>query len=294
MKKDMGGLRKHMPITNATFTIASLALAGIFPLAGFWSKDEILLNAGENGYKLFMYVGLIGAFMTAAYMTRCVYLTFWGEARGNAAHHHPHESPPAITGPLVALAFLSVTAGWLNGFGKETFTHLFEPAYVANVVAHHTFSVPDALISTVVVFLGIGVSAAYYFGNLGPRGLTERSRLAHAGYAFLENKYYLDVLWTDGVVGSIKGPIARGAYWINQHVIDGVVNGAGIGAKRAAHVAYDIIDQKVVDGAVNGAGLLSSETGGILREAQTGRVQLYAAVLFGAVVVFAVALILAT
>src|SRR6476646_4142252 len=74
MKKDMGGLRKYMPTTFTTFVIASLALAGIFPLAGFWSKDEILANAGHNDYKLFVVVGLIGAFMTAAYMTRCVYL----------------------------------------------------------------------------------------------------------------------------------------------------------------------------------------------------------------------------
>src|SRR5687768_5810133 len=78
MKADMGGLRKFMPITFATFMIGSLALAGIFPLAGFWSKDEILLGAGEGGYQTFMIVGLVGAFMTAAYMTRCIYLTFYG------------------------------------------------------------------------------------------------------------------------------------------------------------------------------------------------------------------------
>src|SRR5262249_60137528 len=71
MKKDMGGLRKYMPHTYLNFVIGSIALAGIFPLAGFWSKDEILANAGHNGYKLFLVVGLVGAFMTAAYMTRC-------------------------------------------------------------------------------------------------------------------------------------------------------------------------------------------------------------------------------
>ena len=82
MKKDMGGLKKYMPQTYWTFVIGTLALAGIFPLAGFWSKDEILVNAGHNGYKVFLVVGLVGAFMTAAYMTRCVYLTFFGEYRG--------------------------------------------------------------------------------------------------------------------------------------------------------------------------------------------------------------------
>ena len=85
MKKDMGGLRKYMPQTFWTFIIGTVALCGIFPLAGFWSKDEILVNAKENGFQLFLIVGLVGAFMTAAYMTRCVYLTFFGEYRGG--HH---------------------------------------------------------------------------------------------------------------------------------------------------------------------------------------------------------------
>src|SRR5690606_29375142 len=100
MQKDMRGLRKFMPVTFTTFIIGTAALAGVFPLAGFWSKDEILANAGENGYATFMIIGLIGAFMTAAYMTRCVYLTFFGQYRG---HHHPHESNRLITVPLLVL-----------------------------------------------------------------------------------------------------------------------------------------------------------------------------------------------
>ena len=90
MKKDMGGLKQYMPQTYKTFVIGTLALAGIFPLAGFWSKDEILVNAGHNDYKLFLVVGLVGAFMTAAYMTRCVYLTFHGEYRGGHAPAEAH------------------------------------------------------------------------------------------------------------------------------------------------------------------------------------------------------------
>ena len=92
MKKDMGGLRKYMPITFVTFMIGSLALAGVFPLAGFWSKDEILATAGQGGFEIFMIVGLVGAVLTAAYMTRCVYLTFFGEYRGHGA--------PARVAPL--------------------------------------------------------------------------------------------------------------------------------------------------------------------------------------------------
>jgi len=91
MKKDMGGLARKMPVTAATFIVSTLALAGIFPLAGFWSKDAILAAAGDHGYRLFMVVGLVGAFLTAAYMARCVYLTFFGQARGAAAGLHAHD-----------------------------------------------------------------------------------------------------------------------------------------------------------------------------------------------------------
>src|SRR3954462_1479138 len=122
MKKDMGGLRKYMPITYVTFMIGSLALSGVFPLAGFWSKDEILLGATRNGFDGMFWMGLVGAGMTAAYMTRCVYLTFFGERRGNAAHHTPHESPRAMTVPLVILGIFSVGAGLLNA----PKVHLFE------------------------------------------------------------------------------------------------------------------------------------------------------------------------
>jgi len=292
MKKDMGGLKKHMPITYATFVIASLALAGIIPFAGFWSKDEILVGADGNGYTAFLWVGVIGAFMTAAYMTRCIYLTFHGEPRGNAAHHHPHESPWPITGPLVFLGFLSVVAGFAQApmLGIELFADWFEPAFVSDVVTHHGFNGALAALGMAAAVLGALVSAGYYVRNLGPRGVVERNKLAHAGYAFLSNKYYLDDLYTDGVVGSLKGPIARAAYWINQNVIDGIVNGSAALALMLGRFTYDVIDQRVVDGAVNGIGVSAEGSGSALRTIQTGKVQQYAAVLFLALIVFAIAL----
>jgi NADH-quinone oxidoreductase subunit L len=297
MKKDMGGLRRHMPITFWTFVIGSVALAGIFPLAGFWSKDEILLAAGKNGYTIFMVVGLVGAAMTAAYMTRCVYLTFFGQARGAAAEHHPHESPRAITVPLVTLAVFSVGAGWLNGFGFHGF-----PRWTANrtleaaKVPEHAFSYPAAALSLAVALAGVGIGYLWWWRHSPARlhELSERNRLAGALNTFLVRKYYLDDIYERGIIGSIKGPIAQAAYWVNQNVIDAVVNGVGIGAREAAHVVYDVIDQKVVDGMVNGAGFVSEESGGILRYIQTGRVQQYAALLFGAVAVLALVLVLAS
>jgi NADH-quinone oxidoreductase subunit L len=292
MKKDMGGMRKFMPTTFATFMIATLALAGLFPLAGFWSKDEILLGAGKNGYTVFMIVGLVGAFMTAAYMTRCVYLTFFGEYRG---HGHPHESPAPITIPLIVLAAMSIITGFLNSpMSGEWLGKLLEnEVFFTAGVAHHDFSVPDAAISTLVVLAALALGYVLFFQGKLPKGVTEKNKPARAGYTFLVNKYYLDDLWTGGVVGSIKGPIARGAYWINQHVLDGVVNGVGNGARRTGGWIYKWIDQGAIDGTVNGLGIGASETGGGLREViQTGRVQWYGSMLFGAVALLALALVI--
>ncbi|MFP3915127.1 MAG: NADH-quinone oxidoreductase subunit L [Actinomycetota bacterium] len=108
---DMGGLRKEMPRTYWTFVVGSLALAGIIPFAGFWSKDEILATLDFEGYTAVMWIAVAGAFVTAFYMARAVALTFHGTYKG---HGHPHESPPVMTGPLVALAIPSALAGFLN------------------------------------------------------------------------------------------------------------------------------------------------------------------------------------
>ncbi len=291
---DMGGLRKRMPTTFWTFIVGSLALAGIFPLAGFWSKDEILLGAQRGGYPAFFWVGLVGAFMTAAYMTRACYLVFWGEYRGEG---HPHEAPATMAWPLRILAVGSIAAGWLSAFGFHGFPSWvsFEVEGVTREVVHEfAFSVPYAAASLAVAFIGIGVAAGYYFRDLGPHGLTRRSSAARAGYHFLEEKYFLDRLYINGIIRSIQYPVARAAYWINQNVIDGVVNGAGFVSRMAAGFVYNIVDQKIVDGVVNGAGFTAEESGGILRYIQTGRVQQYAAVLFGAAALFALILVLTT
>jgi NADH-quinone oxidoreductase subunit L len=292
MKSDMGGLREHMPITFVTFVIGSLALAGIFPLAGFWSKDEILVSAGQTGFDAFLYVGLLGAVLTAAYMTRCVYLTFFGQYRG---HGEPHESPPTITVPLVVLAVLSVLAGFVNAvpFGIEKFREWSEAGVALPVLEHADFEVVKAVVSVSIAAVGIGIAAYLWFQReeLGPfRSLTERNAFARAGYRFLENKYYLDDLYEKIVVYGIKSPIARLTYWFDQHVIDGVVNGIGRGTRRAARATYDVVDQRVVDGVVNGLAETTGDTGGLLRYVQSGRVQRYALTLFAAVGALSLAL----
>ena len=378
MKKDMGGLWRRMPITFVTFIIGTVALMGIPIGAGFFSKDEIIANAGNNGYTAFMIIGLLGAFLTAAYMARCVYLTFLGTYRGgehgehehapipervpamalahgaepmaeeaggtfviaeddpdehvsatvlaqtghdphdahgaHAAHatapagdhghdehHEPHESPLLITVPLMILAVLSLTAGFLNNatsiLTTEKFTEWVEASPLGQSfpeLVHAPFHWSDALLSIGLAVLGAVVSyfacvAIYERSALA--GLTRRNKLAGAGYAFLWNKYYLDALYENVVVSGIKGPIARLAYWFNQGVLDSIVNGVGKGARGVGVVAYEF-DQKVVDGVVNGSGQAAEGSGQALRPVQSGKVQQYGAILFGAAAIGALILVI--
>ena len=323
MKADMGGLRRHMPHTFRTFMIASLALAGLPPLAGFWSKDEILAGTGGWGvfggtggngaYTAMLFMGMLTAALTAAYMTRCIYLTFFGSYRG---HGHPHESGRRITVPLWILAVFAVGAGWTNlpkGFQivpkswTEQFGHYVEPVAAEHfyfpAIAHATPSWTLAAFSTLVVLVGAGTAVAYY-RRVGRRaraggaateladGPTSRWTAARLGHTLLVQKYYLDHLYTGIVAKGTAGPVARGAYWFNQRGIDEVVNQAGRKALAAGHVVYDKIDQKVIDGVVNTTGVASHGAGEELRRMQTGKVQQYAGVMFVASVILAAALIL--
>jgi NADH-quinone oxidoreductase subunit L len=403
MKKDMGGLRKFMPITFGTWIISTLALCGVFPFSGFFSKDEIIDNVGHNGYNVFMIVGLAGAFLTAAYMTRATYLTFFGQPRGasagehheeeshdshaaqddhadhghddHAAHddhasHGPHESGWLITVPLVILATLALGSGFLNAapFGEkwENFKKWVEPsaevvsptgiAYVVGGVgearvasdtptdstvapdaevttivegealmadasgeAHHEspcgtetpaqgvcmapqihhapFKWSKAAASMLIVLAGFLLSLfvciqLYEKKNKKFVGLTERNKVLGFGYKLLVNKYYLDVLYEKIIVRSIAHPIAAAVYWFNQKVLDGVVNGAGTTAKGIAGWVYRNIDQRVVDGAVNGTGSVAQGAGSALRPVQSGKVNQYGALLFGAAAIGALVLVI--
>jgi NADH-quinone oxidoreductase subunit L len=123
-------------------------------------------------------------------------------------------------------------------------------------------------------------------------GLTERSVPARAGYAFLSNKYYLDALYENVIVHAIAHPIARAAYWINQNVLDGIVNAVGRAGRWIGGWFYRNVDQRVVDGAVNASGFVATETGESLRPVQSGRVNQYGALLFGAAAIGAVVLVI--
>jgi NADH-quinone oxidoreductase subunit L len=122
---------------------------------------------------------------------------------------------------------------------------------------------------------------------MGPHGITERNALARAGHRLLEKKYYFDVLYTDIIVGTIKGPVARGANWVNQNIIDGIVNLVGTTARQTGAWVYEKIDQNIIDTVVKGSGATAEGSGQVLRKSQTGRVQTYGAYLFGAATILA-------
>jgi len=352
MKNDMGGMRKFMPKTYVTFVIGSLALAGMFPLAGFWSKDEILVNTGgwdllggsgaaPGSYTFHFVMGMVGAALTAAYMTRCVYLTFHGEFRGghhddhahdadpahaddhaddHAHHGDPHESGPRILYPLYILSAFSILVGFVNfppGFltgskkdpsgWQERFLHFIEPAGSSYfpAVGHATPSWSLAIVASLVAVLGAGFAFYYYIVRLDrlskqqgvsltgiPNGLTTTNAFARTGHKILVNKYYFDHLYTGIIAGFTKGPLARATNWVNQNVIDGMVDRAGQSAVSTGQMVYEKIDQGVVDGFVNGSGRVSDITGEELRHINSGRVQNYAAIMFAGAAILAGAFVI--
>ncbi len=301
--RKMGGLKKYMPSTFWTFIIGTAALMGIFPLAGFWSKDEVLAGSlnGQHGHAyLFMLVmGIVGAAMTCLYMSRVIWLTFFGDYRG---HGTPHESPKVMTIPLWILAGGAVILGFLNlpnffHVGNVDYTtrfeHFVEPTFAFPEITHAGFNFGLAFGTTLLAAAAIFLAIQYFVWRKGPFvGLKDKVGVLAWGYQVLENKYYLDHLYTDVIVGGVKGPIARASYWFNTSVIDAVVNNAGKGAVATGRVLYTQVDQKVIDGLVLSAGAGAEESGEALRHIQTGRVQQYAALLFAGVAILAIILVI--
>jgi NADH-quinone oxidoreductase subunit L len=309
MVDDMGGLRKKMPVTFWTYVLATGALAGIFPLAGFWSKDEILAGTGGANvavgtYYFALVVLIIAAAGTAAYMTRTIWYAFYnGEYKG---HGEPHESGPRMAIPLIVLGAMSVIAGFANlpekiffdwhlpSWLTLHFEHLVEP--VGAFFPGHGGGFTHAEFNGWLAFGALALAVAailfvygyYWKGLFRPlHGLAERNRVARVGKTALENKLYFDWLYTDVILAFVKGPLAKAAYWFNQSVLDSVVDGVGTTAVKTGQFVYEHIDQGLVDGAVNGTAFVAEETGGGLRKVQSGRVQQYAALFFAAAAILA-------
>ncbi len=281
--QSMGGLSAKMKTTALTFIIASLSISGIFPLSGFWSKDEIIASAHEHPF--FMVVALIVAFMTAFYMFRLCFLTFFGKPRDEEKFNHAHESPKSMTGPLVFLAVLSVCAGWV---GIPWLSHGYSTAIVTfNGHPHH--AEPDILlmlISTVVALSGIGLAyLMYYRGSISPEAMGQRFKPI---YNLLYNKYYIDEIY-DAIIIQPTYAFARFLWSFDARIIDGIVNLYGTVTVWLATVKY-WIDAYIVDGIVNGLGIVTAAASSVLRLTQTGRLANYLlVVLFGLIVLILIA-----
>jgi NADH-quinone oxidoreductase subunit L len=252
----MGDLKSKMPITTWTFVIGALSLSGIFPLAGFWSKDEILSSALSNGYIGLYIVGTLVAFMTSFYMFRLIFVAFFGKKRSN---YHAHESSWVMTLPLILLTILSILVGFVNSpwfyniFGQSFSTFIF---FKEAEIPHVNMFV--AGISTVVAAAGIFTAYLVYAKELvNTEALAKKWNIL---YNLLYNKFYIDNFYS----------------W------------AFASTMLVAGKALDWIDHKVIDGVFDGFARLIGFTGKKARVVQTGYLQSYALVIFTAVVIIVI------
>ncbi len=261
--RKMGSLKKYMPITYWTFFLATLAIAGIFPFAGFFSKDEILFHSLTSGHYLFWGLATLAAFITAFYMFRAVFMTFHGEGRFDHHHVHPHESPPLMTVPLMTLAVLSVVGGFV-GFpiieGANVFKEFLAPSITTLGHGEHYpawFEITMMIFSMAVAAGGIATAYKMYIKKPEmPAAITEKIPVV---YDLVYNKYYVDELYDAAVVEPLK-------------------NGSDF--------LWHGVDENVIDGAVNGSAGLTVWLSDRIRKLETGFVQNYAlAILFGVVLV---------
>jgi len=272
--RHMGGLRKKIKYTFGTMFIATLAIAGIPPLAAFFSKDSILLQAfrREGGWHPLYFIGLLTALLTAFYMFRLVFLTFWGQPRYDEHHVHVHESPWSMLGPLVVLAVLSVIGGWAAApalwGGKDYFSEFLAPVFgsgeaaaAVDEAAAHNLEWTLAVVAVVTALIGIFV--AYWLYVRQPKKPEDLARSMQPAYKTLLNKYYVDELYAAAIV--------RPLVWLSENVF------------------WKVVDVEAIDGTVNGIAHGATAVGDTVRHTQSGNTRSYAVwVVVGALAVIVI------
>lgn len=233
---EMGGLAKKLPVTHATFLVATLAIAGIWPFAGFFSKDEILASALAGGHYVIFAVALTVAGLTALYMFRIYFVTFWGKSRSDTAHH-AHEAPAVMLLPLVILAILSAAAGFVK-FG--------EYVSIGRPLEHHGINLGIAVSATGAAVIGIISAMFFYAGQTGRAAAM--SQILGRLHTLIKQKFYIDEVYLFITHRIIFKFISRPFAWF---------------------------DRNVVDGGVNLSAWITRTTGHELRYLQTGQVQVY-------------------
>jgi NADH-quinone oxidoreductase subunit L len=291
--RNMGGLKKYLPITCATMWIATLAIAGVPGLAGFFSKDEILWRSfsNPNGHLLIWLVGIVVAGMTAFYMMRMMFLTFQGEERmSEEAAHHVHESPWVMTLPLVLLAVGAALAGYLGlpaWLGTNQFEHFLEPVfhttYRPPVEGHYGHGTEILFTVISVALAGCGIYLAYFFflkHTEKPARLLEKFRGIHT---VVFNKYYVDEGYDLLFVGEGKGlwRLFGAKNWgrflsaFDNNVVDGAVNASASITRISAWISGQA-DIHIVDRLVNLVSEILLFLSAVVRRLQTGLFQRYA------------------
>ncbi len=243
--RKMGGLKAKMPITHWTFFVGALAIAGFPFLSGFWSKDEILHSAWGSSPIIYV-IGLVTAFLTAFYMFRLIFVTFYGESRAAPeVASHVHESPPVMWVPLAILAIPSALIGLLLGWGgHDSWFHHFTKGVFPE--AHHEASgnvILFMVISSIVGLAGIAFAWSRY------RERVPSDEPTNALHKLLANKYYIDEVYNSLIVQ----PIKNGSHFL----------------------LWQLVDNGIIDGIVNGVASIVRFIGGLLRRLQTGIVQAY-------------------
>jgi len=217
---DMGGLRKNLPITHITFLIACLAIAGIPPFAGFFSKDEILVAAYHHDTALFI-IEYVVAGITAFYMFRLYFGIFWGKKQDY--HHTPKEAPKSMTIPLIFLAFGAMFAGFVP------FSHLVTSD--RQLVEIHTEWI-IAIPSIVIAIVGIGVAWVMY---IKPTDIPQKvAHSLHGFYRVAFHKFYVDELYLFITKKIIFNHISRPVAWFDRHIVDGSMNGISFVTNQAS------------------------------------------------------------
>ncbi|MFZ3215431.1 MAG: NADH-quinone oxidoreductase subunit L [Candidatus Acidiferrales bacterium] len=273
----MGGLRSKIPVTFWTMLIATLAITGIPGFAGFFSKDEILeaARSGPNANIWLWLLGLVGAALTSFYMFRLIFLTFFGAPRYDEHKVHVHESPKTMTVPLIFLAILSTVGGWaaaphLIG-GTDYFERFLHPVFAAyappaaagaEVAAEASagagIMLLHALTGWPVIVALLGLLVAWWFYIKSPQTPKKLAESLRAPYTLVLHKYFVDELYNAAIVQPLL--------WISTHVL------------------WHFVDEGVIDGTVNGVARVARESGGQLREIQSGNARSYATwVVIGAV-----------
>ena len=286
----MGGLRKKMPRTYWTFLVATLAIAGIPGLAGFFSKDEILWGAWSSGNRMVWLTLAAAAGVTAFYMFRLVYLTFWGSFRGSdEAESKVHESNSLMTVPLMVLAVLAAVGGWIGipkllSFGRDInlFHHWLAPAISLpheaghGAEAGHSAGLEFGLMAVAVgiAVFGIFLALQIYKSSTLPQRIADTLGPV---YKLVRNLFWVDELYKLVILRPFYAA-CRGFRWVDVHVVDGLVNGTRNATLGLSYIS-NLHDRVVVDGLVNLTGWVTTWFHRMLSRVQTGMIQTYLSVM---------------